>query len=620
MVLLVVVLSGCDKTGTHPYQDISHFSKVFNRPKYYRRYLPSGYEKTDARFPVIYFFHGWGGRYKSDDNARLDYDRMQDLVDKYKVILVMWDGNVDEAEPRPYNIGNHQDVRYNIQMKDYFPELVQHIDSTCRTISDKAHRGIIGFSMGGFMSYFLAGKYPDMIGAAVSMTGSPEFFVGYPHDHTLYPLRYAFNNLREVKLRFHNSTADELTSLNTEVKEGAAWNGGLSFEYWQFEGGHVVDLPGETKVFEKAMGFVTDAFKNPLPAASTWSHYDLYPEFEVHDYKISSNKREPGFIYLTHVNKNGFGISTLKWLPDGPPLDTCEAEITTARLYKKNTNYTVVSLAKRGDIKKSILRSDEAGRLHLKTDKYPTEVGIYLPGDPPELVCADYTLETKKRFLLPGNNKLSLYLFNRGDDLSNKASVSIALTATDSAITITPRTMTTTFSGGRTFSTPPFQIFCVKKPPANGAPPSIKLIARITVDTANVTSELTVPVMYNVPDINDLQIDDGTKVNDSSEVYGKGNGDHVVNPGEQIMIYHEGHRLRLYTDDPFVNSKKERVIDEVLPAKWPDGFTLSSVISIDDRCPDEHVIECLANFESKEFMPINRLVHWGIVRIRVRKI
>jgi predicted peptidase len=156
----------------------------------------------------------------------------------------MWDGNTDEKEPRPYNIGNHENVKYDVQMKDYFIELIAHIDSTYRTLPEKNHRGIIGFSMGGFMSYFLAGKYPDKVSAAVSMTGSPEFFVGYPANHTLYPLRYTFKNLREVQLRFHNSTADELTYLNTEVDAGARWDGGLSYD-WQFVGGHVVDLPGK---------------------------------------------------------------------------------------------------------------------------------------------------------------------------------------------------------------------------------------------------------------------------------------------------------------------------------------------------------------------------------------
>ena len=82
------------------------------------------------------------------------------LVDKYQVILVMWDGSMDGIEPRPYNVGNHENVKFEVQMKDYFPELVAYTDSTYRTFPHRVHRGIIGYSMGGFMSFFLARKIP----------------------------------------------------------------------------------------------------------------------------------------------------------------------------------------------------------------------------------------------------------------------------------------------------------------------------------------------------------------------------------------------------------------------------------------------------------------------------
>jgi enterochelin esterase-like enzyme len=269
--LLTLTLSSCDqKTQHRAYEDLTHHSKVFSRDKYYRLYLPDDYNQSGDRYPVIYFFHGWGGRYKSDDNANLAYEKLKDLVNKYRVILVMWDGNIAESNPRPYNVGNHENIDSQIQMKDYFPELTAHIDSTYRTLTDKNHRGIIGFSMGGFMSWFLAGKYPDKVGAAVYMTGSPEFFAGTPDNHTLYPVRYAFKNLREVQLRHHNSTKDELNKLNSEVHAGALWDGHLHYEYWVFDGGHMVDVKGKTDVFEKAMKFVVDAFSHPLPEKEKW--------------------------------------------------------------------------------------------------------------------------------------------------------------------------------------------------------------------------------------------------------------------------------------------------------------------------------------------------------------
>lgn len=604
------------------FQDTQHFSKVFKRDKYYRLYLPDNYNDNQERFPVIYFFHGWGGRYKSDDNAKLAYEKIKDLVNKYRVILVMWDGNMEEAEPRPYNIGNHSDLKYDIQMKDYFIELVSHIDSAYRTIPNKNGRGIIGFSMGGFMSYFLAGKYPDKISAAVAMTGSPEFFVGYPENHSLYPLRYTFKNLREVKLRFHNSTADELTYLNTEVHNGAQWEGDLDYEYWQFVGGHVVDQPGETKVFDQAMRFVANAFKTPSTKPATWSHYDLYSEFEVYDYVVKTNKDKPGFIYLNRVSMNGFGTSTHKWLPDGPPLDNCIIELTTAPLYQPNSKFNIVRYVT--DEKRVIAEtstSDATGRLHLKFDEQDYETGIYNDGDKPALICADYSVINGKRLLHANTeNSVTLTLFNRGGDIVKNQELNVSLLSNDTALTILNEYVTLRIEpNARTLTTPGFRVLSHKKPPHDGSPAQAKFKIRITLADTLFEDEITIPVLFDVPSFPSITIDDGKAANDTLKFFGKGNGNREASPGEQIMVYTEGHKLRLFTDDPFVVGEMETLIDEVLPAKWPDGFTVSSVIRIANNCPAGHVIECVGSYETKGFMPIERKLTWGKVRIEVRK-
>lgn len=53
--------------------------------------------------------------------------------------------------------------------------------------------------------------------------------------------------------------------------------------------------------------------------------------------------------------------------------------------------------------------------------------------------------------------------------------------------------------------------------------------------------------------------------------------------GEQIMHYEGSHRLRLFSDDPYVIAGDEKLADEILPAVWPDGYTLSSVVKIADN-------------------------------------
>jgi len=138
---------------------------------------------------------------------------------------------------------------------------------------------------------------------------------------------------------------------------------------------------------------------------------------------------------------------------------------------------------------------------------------------------------------------------------------------------------------------------------------------RIAGDCQNVDA-ITVPVFYDVPYFSKIQIDDGAEVKDKP--IGSGNGNGKAEASEQIMIYENGQRLRLYTDDPYVETASELLFDEVLKGIWSDGFTLSSIVKIADNCPSGHTIEFLANYETKEFMPIRREVHWGKVKVTVK--
>ena len=167
--------------GLFSQEDKSHFSEVFNREKPYRIFLPDDYSTSGKSYPVIYYFHGNKGSHVS----RLS-DEMATLVKENPVIVVAWNGRSVDSDIRPYNIGYHSNINYETQFKDYFPEFVRHIDSQYRTLTDRANRALIGQSMGGIMSFFIAGKYPQLVGTAVNSKGSPEFFIGYPDNHTIY--------------------------------------------------------------------------------------------------------------------------------------------------------------------------------------------------------------------------------------------------------------------------------------------------------------------------------------------------------------------------------------------------------------------------------------------------
>jgi enterochelin esterase-like enzyme len=570
-------------------KDLTHNSRVFGHAKSYRLYLPDDYAAGSGRYPVVYFFHGWGGRHFKDDNAKLDYTALQQLVNKYRVIMVMWDGNIEESEPRPYNIGNHEDVKFQVQMKDYFPELISHIDSNYRTLTGREHRSIIGFSMGGIMAYYLGGRYPDKVSSIVSMTGSPEFFFGYPNNHTLYPVRYTFGNLKGVRVRMHTSPTDILYGLNEEVRKGAAWEG-VPLDYQSLPGGHMVDLPGETRVFESALRFVTE---NSLPLPATWSHYDLYPDFEIRDYKVESNLQQPGYLYFKRINKSGWGFHTYRWLPFGAPIAGVEAKMITAPVYQPGQQYQVVQY----DLRTSTLRqqqlpADSSGRLTI-TQRGGMETGIYLEGDPSAWIALNHNLQ----FLKNGQNEMLLLLFNRGGEKDQIEELHLRIRTNDEAVVVSDSVVKINVQPHeRLLQLPAVRIISRKQPPSDGAPFEVKLLLEIKAGNQVSEDEIIIPAWFNVPEFKDVRIEKN---------------------GESLQLYKDSSRLRLYTEDPWVASEEERLKDEILPARWPDGFTLSSVIKIKAGCPKGHIITFLASYETKTFNPIERKVRWGLVRIKI---
>jgi len=622
LLLLLLIPVVCD-AQTLPYQDLSYDSKVFGQARYYRLLLPDGYQQSAKRYPVIYFFHGYTGRYNKEPNVKPDYDLLGKLVNKYQVIMVMWDGNYEESNPAPYNVGGRENVKYQVQVKDYFLEFIGHIDSNYRTLANRNHRGIIGFSMGGFTSMFIAGKYPDKVSAITNMVGSPEFFVGYPDNQTFFPHRYLTENMKDVSVRMHNMDGCALSLLNNEIKNGALWEGLPTFEYWMGHGSHEVDKPGEAKLFEAAIQSVVNRFHDPVPLRNTWSHYDLYSEFSVWDYTVKSDKDEPGFLYLRNVSPAGFGFYSYQWIPDGPPISRCTAIVTTAPIYKKGTEYDILTYlpgATTPVLSKE--KADREGRLHIPVSGAGCEVSISHRSQRTDFVVSQQALDKGKRYIrVNEQNEINLTILQRGGDAAIGKKVRVAVTCVDPTVLLYNAIQEITIDrNGRIGQTLPIGIVCSKMPPADGSPPWIKLNVRMSCDNENFSDDITVPVFFDVPSLTDIRIDDGRLVSDQAkQLLGTGNGNGVAEASEQVMLYEKDHRLRLFTDDPYIETASEQSFYEVLPGgAWQgDGFTLTSIVKVADNCPPGHTVEFLANYETKTRMPIGRVVHWGKVKMTV---
>jgi enterochelin esterase-like enzyme len=605
LLLLVFFTSGLGEKVLAQ-TDTFHYSTVFKTNKPYRVFLPEDYKTSQKKYPVIYFFHGNQG------DHQFNMEGANQLVNTASVILVAWNGRSDPADMRPYNVGYHSNIKYAVQFKDYFLEFVHHIDSTYRTINDRCHRALIGHSMGGYMSFFLAGKYPQLIGAAVSSKGSPEFFIGYPKNHTLYSTRYMFKNLIGVKVRFNSSTiGEELFHLNTEVNNGAIREKDLDYTFKAYEGGHDMS----SAEFKDAFDFVVSTFNHPLVNPLRWHHADLYPDFETWGYQITSNLNEPGYIDLKGVTKGGMRIRTQKWQPNGPLIPGVEINVKTAPIYKTNTSYSLFDFNETDGSKHiTLVTSDADGRISFSVNHQSHQVGIYHKNDPAEIVYVQHKVNDKSIFLDHKKEcNLKLKLLNRGGTESSK--IKVTLNSTTEGITVAnPTIQLAAIPPGETIWLPAeFKITVSDKPTKDGSPFQVRFNLSITDDKGHTwKDEFDAPVFYDVPEFTNIGIDDG-----DSEIYGSGDGDNIAEPGETIMIYQDSHRTRLYYDDPYVDG--ERLFDELQPDKWGDGYALSSLIHISKDCPIGHQIRFLANYEVKDWKTINRNVTWGSFTITIGK-
>ncbi len=148
-------------------------------------YLPPSYHTdTSRRFPVIWVlapFTSWGERFFNlqpwDENI---VQRMDRLVREGKALPAIL------AFPDCFTrYGGSQYVNSTAtgRYEDYLlEELIPFLDSQLRTLPGREHRGVLGYSSGGFGALWLALQHPEHFGAAASHSGDMAFEFCYWPD------------------------------------------------------------------------------------------------------------------------------------------------------------------------------------------------------------------------------------------------------------------------------------------------------------------------------------------------------------------------------------------------------------------------------------------------------
>jgi S-formylglutathione hydrolase FrmB len=625
IMLLIPVMHA--RAGDAIIIDSKHYSSVFGEVRNFRIFLPPGYyDNPEKRYPVIYYYHGWSQRYfgststpRADEGESNNGDNIANFVATHDVIVVKPDGYNrqphEEYYLRPYNISPVETYR---QFPLYFPELVKYIDSSFKTIPDRNHRAISGLSMGGFMTFWISGKYPHLVSAAGNFCGSAEFIVG-PQN---FPVEYRHidmaKNYAGLNVRLNYGNKDFIRCYHRDMNR--IWTQVMdNYEYNIYNAEHTTCGLGE--MFE----FIMNTFKNPPAKPVKWDHIDVYPEFEVWDYLVSSDREIAGFTILENVEERGFGCSVREFLPDGELMPFVRLSVTTAPLYEKNKLYVITDIDKQTlNCSRKNIRSDSSGRLKIETDGGIHEIGINKAADSP-LLCVASAEMVNSSWAIPDKEVIMrLRILNKG--LANAGNVNVVLSATrDNTKVLKNSSSYGNIDAGEIKDGSQSFTFIV-------TPDSIEIVKlKLTIRDGNNnewSDHIEIPVRKDPPEIREFVIADGRSfpvasagIDTALLFLGNGNGDGIANPGESLvlLVLDRGiyRRTELITADPYVNQNgiNARMSDDWSAYDHVGGSAKYSMPLISSECPQNHKIEFLASYWLPDYP--NHIIIQGKVTVRV---
>lgn len=128
-------------------------------------YLPPNYGKSDKKYPVIYFLHGFltDDKLLTQMQGILDYAIVENKIDPF--IMVM----SDQKTTYDGSFYSNSGVFGNWEDFTVF-DVVNHVDKNYRTLAKKESRGITGHSMGGYGALKIAMKYPEVFGTVYAIS------------------------------------------------------------------------------------------------------------------------------------------------------------------------------------------------------------------------------------------------------------------------------------------------------------------------------------------------------------------------------------------------------------------------------------------------------------------
>ncbi|RLD31515.1 MAG: hypothetical protein DRI73_08600 [Bacteroidetes bacterium] len=398
--IIIVLLLLIGPLLAYSFTDESHYSKTFGKTRHFRVFTPPDYNpsNTSKRYPVIYYFHGCGGSYRSSgtynyadyglpepvaigrpyesDYGHPNNAEFENVAYYNDVIIISVEGKI-EGMPEgckvyfPSQADTWNDDYYNFSV--YIRELIDVVDLRYNTKTGPQFRAVSGLSMGGQMAIWVAATNPHLFSSASEFCHAPNFYeVGDPAYQTTIDVQQLWRNLRGLPFRHSTNDRDYIRYYTTQLY-GTYSGAGFENEYYlaDFCKHHAARI-------DLQFGFHLNHFTKAKEKIQCFSFINLYPEFEIWGYNVSSTKTGNGWIYLHDVAKNGLGIYTRKQLPWGKSLPEFDISLTTPAIYIPNESYTLSKFSYQNNTFSSFkLEADSKGRLSINSSGgMGEEIGI----------------------------------------------------------------------------------------------------------------------------------------------------------------------------------------------------------------------------------------------------
>jgi pimeloyl-ACP methyl ester carboxylesterase len=496
---------------------------------------------------------------------------------------------------------------------------MSHIDTTYRTLTDRRHRATSGPSMGGFMSLWLSARYPQLIGSASAFNPGPEFYVGDKGRRVLWRPKDHVSSHTRTMVRLIRASGDYISQYHEETRDAYARAHAVDFEYRRDEyHRHWATSIGETFKFHMR------AFGNPTLEQAEWSHDDAYRAFEVWGYKVESTGEGAGFTCLKDVSQTGLRVTTRRWAPDGPPVTDRRITITTAALYQSGARYHSIDYnLSTGATRSEILSADAQGRMQVTVDGAGHQISFTGPGageQPPVLLPV--TMKDNLRVEPAHDLNLPIRIYNpRAQPITG---VRLALSSAYPTVNVfadsvqipkiesggvydASRDLRARFTAGAgTFAPARLQLTIYDGWHSTAENIDVLVIPEVLPELAGI--EVLDGRTTMLPVFRQKGNQGGGTSIERKLTEGKGNGNGVLEPGEEATIWvkmpqgmdpfdkNNWYRAKVYTDSPWVAEIAD--LEEQKQLEWTSAMERTSVIRLSPDTPGGTVIPLLLDNES----------------------